>query len=62
MKPLPFISVRSPSTKELLNKALTALKLIHSLTDPYADGAPDATAHDKLALEVSTITKPFVSQ
>lgn len=36
-----------------------ALKQIHSLTDPYADGAPDASEHDKLALEISSITKPF---
>lgn len=42
------------------DRALSALRKIHSLTDPYADGAPDASEHDRLALEISTITKPFV--
>jgi hypothetical protein len=37
-----------------------ALKAIYDATDCYADGAPDASAHDKLALEISTLAKPFL--
>lgn len=37
-----------------------ALTQIHNLTYDWADGAPDATAHDKLANEISSITHTFI--
>lgn len=36
------------------------LRKIFNHTDPYADGAPDATAHDKLCNEISSFIRPFI--
>ena len=36
-------------------KARDALQRIYNLTEGSADGAPDASAHDKLCLEISGI-------
>lgn len=43
-----------------LAKATAALKAIFAATDPYADGAPDASAHDKLCNEISSLARPWV--
>jgi len=32
----------------------------YDMTEGYADGAPDATAHDKLCNEISSKLKPFI--
>lgn len=45
--------------EEHLAKATAALKAIFDATDPYADGAPDATAHDKLCNEISSLARPW---
>jgi hypothetical protein len=42
-----------------LAKATAALKAIFDCTDPYADGAPDASDHDKLCNEVSALARPW---
>ena len=42
-----------------LEKTTAALKAIFAATDPYADGAPDASAHDKLCNEVSSLARPW---
>jgi len=44
-----------------LNSAKATLTQLYHLTDPYADGAPDASSHDKLCNEISSICKPFVT-
>ncbi len=40
-------------------KAEKALKEIWDLTDPYADGVEDASAHDRLCANVSGIARPW---
>ena len=45
--------------EDKLAKATAALKAIFASTDPYADGAPDASAHDKLCNEVSSLARPW---
>lgn len=40
-------------------KARNALKAIFDATDPYADGVVDAGAHAHLALEISSIARPW---
>jgi len=50
-------SARDVRTIQLQHIALTQ---IHNLTYDWADGAPDATAHDKLANEISSITHTFI--
>ena len=46
--------------EDKLAKATAALKAIFAVTDPYADGAPDASAHDKLCNEIAAKLKPFI--
>jgi hypothetical protein len=41
-----------------LREAEAKLGLIYDMTEGYADGAPDAVAHDKLCNEISSIAKP----
>ena len=36
------------------------IETIYDRTEGYADGAPDATAHDKLCNEISSKLKPFL--
>jgi len=50
-------SARDVRTIQLQHIALTQ---IHNLTYDWADGAPDATAHDRLANEISSITRTFI--
>lgn len=40
--------------------ASSKLARIYDMTEGYADGAPDATAHDKLCNEVSAIAHPIL--
>lgn len=42
-----------------LAKATAALKAIFDCTDPYADGVIDASAHDKLCNEISSLARPW---
>lgn len=42
-----------------LAKAEGALKHIFAATDPYADGAEDASAHDKLCNEIASLARPW---
>lgn len=44
-----------------LNAAKTIITQIYNDTEGYADGAPDASSHDKLCNEISSICKPFVT-
>jgi len=44
-----------------LNAAKSVLTQIYNDTEGYADGAPDASSHDKLCNEISSICKPFVT-
>lgn len=37
-----------------------AIKNIYYLTEGYADGAPDASAHDKLCNEIADKLKPLI--
>lgn len=41
--------------------AKEALTQLYLFTEGYADGAPDASSHDKLCNEISAICKPFVT-
>jgi len=64
----PFVLVRLAKTLEReLNAAKAELaelkKVIRKVyyeTETYADGAPDATAHDKLCNEVSSQLEPYI--
>lgn len=42
-----------------LAKAERAIKEIWDLTDPYADGAEDSSAHDRLCANISGICRPW---
>ncbi len=42
-----------------LTKPEQALKQIFNATDPYADGAPDASAHDKLCNEIASLSRKW---
>jgi len=44
-----------------LNAAKSVLTQIYNDTEGYADGAPDASSHDKLCNEISSICKSFVT-
>lgn len=65
---VPFILVRLAKTLELeLNAAKAELaelkKVIRKVyyeTETYADGAPDATDHDKLCNDISSQLEPFI--
>lgn len=37
------------------------IQRLYNMTECCADGAPDASAHDKLCNEISSICKPFVT-
>ena len=64
----PFVWVRfSKSLERELNAATAenaAMKKIilqiYYDTETYADGAPDATAHDKLCNEISSQLEPYI--
>lgn len=64
----PFVWVRlSKSLERELNAAKAELaelkKVIRKIyyeTETYADGAPDATDHDKLCNEVSSQLEPYI--
>ena len=45
--------------EDQLAKATSALKAIFKETDPYADGAPDASAHDRLCNEIAALARPW---
>lgn len=36
------------------------IRQIYEETETYADGAPDATAHDKLCNEISSQLEPYI--
>jgi len=55
----PAIAEYVASLESRLAKAERALKHIFDATDPYADGAPDSTDHDKLCNEVSSLARPW---
>lgn len=40
-------------------KARDTLREICDITDPYADGAPDATDHDKLCNEIASLSREY---
>lgn len=43
------------------NEAMKSLiRQIYYNTETYADGAPDATAHDKLCNEISSQLEPYI--
>lgn len=43
-------------------KAEKALREIWALTDPYADGAEDSSAHDRLCANVSGVARPWAKK
>lgn len=45
---------------DFARKLERALRQIHDLTYPYADGAVDADAHSKLCARISDITRDFI--
>jgi hypothetical protein len=54
-----YLAVLLQSCEEKLLQAGAALKAIFDATDPYADGAPEASAHDKLCNEISALARPW---
>ena len=46
--------------KKQLEAMRGAIKNIYYLTEGYADGAPDASAHDKLCNEIADKLQPFL--
>jgi hypothetical protein len=64
----PFVLVRLAKTLEReltkANAELAAMKKvirkIYYETETYADGAPDATNHDKLCNDISSQLEPFI--
>lgn len=48
---------RDDSAKRELSQLRAKLKTIYDATECYADGAEDATAHDKLANEITNLAK-----
>ena len=54
-----YLAALLQNCEDALAKATTALKAIFEITDPYADGAIDASAHDKLCNEVSSLARPW---
>ena len=56
-------TVSCSNCNELAAENAGMKKLIRQIyydTETYADGAPDATAHDKLCNEISSILEPYL--
>jgi plasmid replication initiation protein len=47
--------------EDRLAEATLALQAAFAATDPYADGAPDASAHDRLCNEIATLARPWAA-
>lgn len=54
-----YIAALLQDCEDKLAKATAALKAIFAATDPYADGAPDASAHDKVCNEIASLARPW---
>lgn len=55
-----FVIEPDPRSKQLeaMRKVITS---IYNSIEGYADGAPDASAHDKLCNEIASKLKPFIT-
>ena len=54
-----YLAALLQDCEDKLAKATASLAAIFAATDPYADGAEDSSAHDKLCNEVSSLARPW---
>ena len=54
-----YLAALLQDCEEKLAKATASLAAIFAATDPYADGAEDSSAHDKLCNKVSALARPW---
>lgn len=55
------VRMERDALREQMNRLLPVLRRIYEECDNYADGAEDASRHDRLCCEISDSLRPFLT-